>query len=120
MTFVDEGNGLCARNTSDGYWTFLISWNIPENRISKLKFKILNSYGWNLHVGVVTKYDFDQACKITDYDWGYGLFVKEHWARNNNQDGLHFGDLNWGNGTEIEIVMNWKDGSIYFWGKLDG
>ena len=111
MTFVDEdGRGLCAWITSDGYRTFLISRLIPENWVSKLKFKIWNTYGWNLHVGVVTKYNFEQTCKITDFDWGYGLYVKEWRGRTNGQDGEQFGDLNFGNGSFIEIVADWKLG----------
>lgn len=90
MTFVDEGNGICAWVTSDGYWTFLISRSIPEKWTTRIKFKIWNTYGWNLHIGVVTNYDFDIACRFTDRQFGYGLYLKEWRARNNDSDGAQF------------------------------
>ena len=87
MTFVDEGNGIVAWVTSDGYRTFLLSRLIPEKWTSKIWIKIWNTYAWNLHIGVVGQYDFNQANKFTDFADGFGLFIKEFWAWNNNNDG---------------------------------
>jgi len=79
MIFIDENK--TAWNESDGYRTFFINRQPPPGRVSKVRFNLENTYGRNLHFGVVTKNDFSLDNKITDQEYGWGIYVREWRAR---------------------------------------
>lgn len=88
---------------------------------STIRFHIMNTYGRNLHIGVVTRNDFDLDCKITDKSFGYGLYVREWRPRNNESDGAQFQpEATCGNDSYIDVILDRVAGTLRFRGKPAG
>jgi len=80
----------------------------------------MNTYAKNLHIGVVSKNDINLDCKITDIAQGWGLYVREWRGRTNNTDGPSLGDVQCGNESLIDMILDWINGTLSFWGKPNG